>query len=85
MAHFARIDEYNVIQEIHVINNDDIDGGNYPESEPLGQTLQASLGLGETWLQCSYSASFRGAYPGLGWSYDQTLDEFIPTPQQETP
>ena len=86
MAHFARIDENNIVQEVHAIKNDDIGGGNFPDSEPLGPDLQASLVLGETWLQCSYSASFRGAYPGPGWTYDASLDEFVPTdPGTETP
>jgi len=86
MAHFARIDENNFVQEVHVINNADIDGGDFPDSEPLGQALQASLGLQGTWLQCSYSGSFRGAYPGMGWTYDATLDQFIPpAAPEETP
>lgn len=77
MAHFALIDEYGIVRAVHVINNDDIDGGVFPASEPLGQALQASLGIEGTWLQCSYSGSFRGAYPGPGWSYNATLDKFI--------
>ncbi len=86
MAHFARIDESNTVLEVHVINNADIDGGNFPESEPLGQAFQASLGLDGTWLQCSYSGSFRGAYPGIGWTYDATPDQFIPpAAPEETP
>jgi hypothetical protein len=89
VAHFARIDENNLVTDVHVINNSDIDGGNFPESEPLGQAFQASLGLEGNWLQCSWSASFRGAYPGKGWTYDAELDEFIappaPEPIEETP
>jgi hypothetical protein len=89
MAHFAEIDDQGNVLQVQVINNDDIDGGNFPESEPLGQALQASLGISGTWLQCSYSAAFRGAYPGPGWTYDATLDQFIsppaPEPIEETP
>jgi hypothetical protein len=85
MAHFARIDESNVVQEVHCINNEDIGGGDFPESEPLGQAFQASLGLEGNWLQCSYSASFRGAYPGLGFSYDADLDVFTAPIIEETP
>jgi hypothetical protein len=89
MAHFANIDENGIVLEVQVINNDDIDGGTFSESEPVGQAYQASLGVPGTWLQCSYSGSFRGAYPGPGWTYDTELDEFIapPTPEpiEETP
>jgi hypothetical protein len=86
MAHFAQVDETNRVLQVQVINNDDIDGGDFPESEPLGQAFQISLGIPGTWLQCSYSGSFRAAYPGQGWIYDAELDEFIapPTPE-ETP
>jgi hypothetical protein len=84
MAHFAEIDENGIVLQVHVIDNDDIDGGNFPESEPLGQALQASLGIPGTWLQCSYSGSFRGVYPGKGWTYDAGLDVFVqPTTIEE--
>jgi len=86
MAHFARVDENGFVQEINVIDNADIEGGKFPESETVGQAFQASLGLEGTWLQCSYSGSFRGAYPGMGWTYDNTLDQFIPpAAPEETP
>lgn len=69
MAHFAEIDNDGNVLQVHVINNDDIGGAEFPESEALGQALQAFLGLKGTWLQCSYSGSFRGAYPGHGWTW----------------
>jgi hypothetical protein len=69
MAHFAEIDEKNNVLRVQVINNEDIAGGDFPESEPLGQAFQSSLGIEGTWLQCSYSGSFRGSYPGPGWKW----------------
>lgn len=83
MAHFAQIDDQGNVLQVHTINNSDIDGGDFPESEAIGQAFQASLGLTGTWLQCSYSGSFRGAYPGIGWTYDDTLDQFIAPPEAE--
>jgi hypothetical protein len=77
MAHFAEIDENGNVLQVQVINNADIDGGDFPQSEALGQALQAELGIAGTWLQCSYSGSFRGAYPGPGWTYDAALDQFV--------
>lgn len=86
MAHFAEIDGDGRVLQVQVIDNDKIDGGVFPESEPVGQAYQASLGIPGTWLQCSYSGSFRGAYPGPGWTYDAELDEFIAPPlPEETP
>lgn len=72
MAHFARIDATNVVQEIIVVSNDDCGGGNFPESEPIGQAFIASLGLTGTYLQTSYHANFRGQYAGIGDLWDGT-------------
>jgi hypothetical protein len=86
MAHFARIDGNNIVQDIHVINNDVLDfDGDFPESEASGQAFQESLGLSGTWLQCSYNASFRGKYPGVGYSYDPVADVFVAPPAIEVP
>lgn len=66
MAHFARINNNNIVNAVIVIANDDCGGGNFPESEPIGQAFIASLGLTGTWLQTSYNANFRGLYAGIG-------------------
>ena len=66
MAHFAQIDEQNIVQQVIVVANDDCGGGKFPESEPIGQAFIASLGLTGTWLQTSYHANFRGQYAGIG-------------------
>lgn len=76
MAHFARI-EGGTVTAVLVVNNDAIDGGDFPTSEPLGQQLLADAGIEGDYLQCSYSGSFRSAYPGPGWTYDATADEFV--------
>lgn len=77
MAHFARIED-NIVREVIVVKNKAIDGGTFPESEPLGQAMLAESGFTGEWLQCSYSGAFRGAYPGQGWTYDKQTDTFIP-------
>lgn len=77
MAHFARIDSENKVQEIIVVNNDVLTDENGQESEALGQAFIASLGMEGTWLQCSYNGSMRGRFPGFGFIYDAELDEFI--------
>lgn len=82
MAHFAKI-ENNIVQQVIVVSNDDCSGGNFPESEPIGQAFLASLGLEGEWKQCSYSGSFRGCWPNAGWEYDPNLDEFLTPPPLE--
>jgi hypothetical protein len=59
------------------VSNDDCGGGTFPESEPIGQTFIASLGLEGQWLQTSYNNNFRGCYAGIGFEYDPILDIFI--------
>lgn len=77
MAHFAKV-ENGIVTQVIVVNNDVLDGKEFPESEPIGQAFIASLGLGGEWKQTSYNANFRGAYAGAGFTYDIELDEFIP-------
>jgi hypothetical protein len=79
MAHFALVDNGTVSQVI-VVLNDDCGGGNFPDSEPVGQAFIASLGLAGVWKQTSYNANFRGKYAGIGFIYDADLDEFV-TPE----
>ena len=80
MAHFAQVDTDNIVRQVIVVSNDDCGGGDFPNSEPIGQAFIASLGLAGTWLQTSYHANFRGTYAGIGYTYDATLDEFVAPP-----
>ena len=76
MAHFAKV-ENSIVTDVIVVANSDCGGGDFPESEPVGQAFIASLGLDGEWLQTSYHANFRGVYAGFGYTYDAELDEFI--------
>ena len=76
MAHFAEI-ENNIVRRVIVVANSDCGGGNFPESEPVGQAFIASIGLAGDWLQTSYNNNFRVHYAGIGFAYDADLDEFI--------
>jgi hypothetical protein len=76
MAHFAQIIADKVTQVI-VVSNDDCAGGTFPESEAVGQTFIASLGLGGEWKQTSYNANFRGVYAGIGYNFDRVNDVFV--------
>jgi hypothetical protein len=69
MAHFARIQD-GIVRDIIVINNDDCGGGDFPDSEPVGQAFIASIGLVGDWLQTSYNGNFRGNFAGLGYTFD---------------
>ncbi len=76
MAHFAKI-ENDTVTSVIVVSNEDCGGGNFPESEPIGQAFLASLGLEGLWLQTSYHANFRGCYASTNYTYDADLDVFV--------
>ena len=68
MAHWAEIDENNIVLRVTVGNNDEPDEGY--------QWLIDNLG--GNWIQTSYNGNFRGNYAGIGFTYDEALDAFIP-------
>jgi hypothetical protein len=76
MAHFAQVTNGKV-QQVIVVSNDDCGGGDFPESEVVGQAFISSLGLAGEWKQTSYNGNFRGTYAGIGDFYDANLDEFV--------
>lgn len=81
MAHFARIDDDNVVQQVIVISND-VCGEptlGYPDTCAAGRAFIANtLKLDGTWKQTSYSGSIRKNYAGIGFTYDAARDAFIP-------
>ena len=82
MAHFARIDN-NVVRQVIVISDDNAPDP-APNNEAAGQQfINNVLGLAGTWLQTSYNGNFRGAYAGVGYTYDSVADVFVAPPEPE--
>lgn len=80
MAHFAKINESNVVEEVIVIDNSVLDDGNGNEVEQQGiDFIVNDLGLPGTWLQTSYNHNLRGMYAEIGGTYDSTHDKFVPS------
>lgn len=80
MAHFAELDENNVVKQVIVINNDVIQNLPFPESEPIGAEFCQNL-LGGNWVQTSYNGNFRKNYAGIGSVYIASSDVFtLPKP-----
>jgi hypothetical protein len=77
MAHFAQLDENNIVQQVIVIANEDCNEGDFPESEVPGQEFIAGLGLAGIWKQTSYNSNFRKLYAGIGYTYDEVNDVFL--------
>jgi hypothetical protein len=69
MAHFAQIDENNIVTQVLVVPDN---------AEDRGQDYLANdLGLGGTWVQTSYNNRIRKNYAGVGFTYDPVNDWFV--------
>ena len=78
MAHFAQLDENNVVLQVIVVNNNDCLDENGNESEAVGVNFCQNL-LGGTWKQTSYNGNMRFNYAGIGYQYDAIRNAFIPS------
>jgi hypothetical protein len=78
MAHFAQLDENNVVLQVVVVNNEDVGNLEFPESESLGIAFMQQLFGPETlWKQTSYNHNFRSNYALIGGTYNSELDAFV--------
>jgi hypothetical protein len=80
MAHFAKLNEDNIVEEVVVVNNDSLDKQNEEES---GITFLRSLyNNNDMWVQTSYNGNMRYNYAGIDYTYDSNADAFIaPRPE----
>lgn len=76
MAHFAQLDENNVVLQVIVVNNDDMLDENGVEQEHLGVAVCQRVFGGGTWKQTSYNKNFRNKYAGVGDLYHSELNVF---------
>ena len=77
MAHFAQLDENNVVTQVIVVANDELllDG---VENETKGiMFCKSLLGDDTRWVQTSYNATIRKNYAGIGYTYDPVADHFF--------
>ena len=91
MAHFAKLDDNNVVLEVNALSNHELvtskdtvdENGNVVvslvESEDKGIAFLTAWSGGHTnWKQTSYNATFRGKFAGIGDTYDPVTNMFIP-------
>jgi hypothetical protein len=78
MAHYAQIDENNIVTQVLVVND------YYEHTNTAQEFLSNELGLGGTWIQTSYNGRIRKNYAGIGYTYDATRDAFIPPKPYES-
>ena len=68
MSHFAELDNNNVVLRVLV-------GDNSMPNEGYDWFLE---NFGGTWIQTSYNGNIRKNYAGVGYTYNEQLDAFIP-------
>lgn len=77
MAHFAQLDENNVVTQVIVIDNKDTADAHGTEKEHIGAAFCERL-FGGTWKQTSYNGNMRKNYAGIGYTYQADIDAFVP-------
>ena len=77
MAHFAQLNDENLVTQVIVVANEDTADQDGVENEAIVIEFCTNL-LGGRWVQTSYNANIRKNYAGIGYKYDATLDAFIP-------
>ena len=69
MAHFAELDENDVVVRVLVVPDNQEHRGH--------EFLSGDLGLGGTWTQTSYNGKIRKNFAGIGMTFDRKRDAFI--------
>ena len=70
MAHFAQLDDNNVVTQVIVVGNSDTADVNGVEAESIGVAFcQSLLGADTNWKQTSYNGNMRGNYAGIGMTF----------------
>ena len=78
MAHFAELDENNIVLQVVVVADLDTRDENNDENEAVGiHFLRNIFGPTTNWKQTSYNHNMRKQFAGVGFTYDETNDVFI--------
>ena len=77
MAHFAELDENNVVLQVIVVHNNELIDSEGNENEAKGVQFCNSLFGHTNWIQTSYNANMRKQFAGIGYTYDDVNDVFV--------
>jgi hypothetical protein len=79
MAHFAKLNSENIVIHVSVVDNWNTVDGSGNELEEVGVAYLKSIhGADTNWKQTSYNSNIRKNYAGIGHTYDEQRDAFIP-------
>ena len=65
MAHFAELDNNNIVKQVIKIENEVMLDADGVEQESIGIEFCTGI-LGGKWVQTSYNGNFRNKYAGIG-------------------
>ena len=78
MATFAKLGLNNKVIEVLSIHNNELLDSNGAEQEVNGIDFLTKLTGWSIWVQTSYNNNFRKNHAGIGYTYDEDRDAFIP-------
>jgi len=77
MAHFAKLDDNNIVLAVHALDNHVTADSEGVEDENIGVAYLTKIHKHSNWKQTSYNDNFRKQYAGIGYTYDTAKDKFI--------
>lgn len=75
MAHFAELDNNNIVLQVIVVENENTQDKNGNEVEAIGAEFCHNL-LGGRWIQTSYNSKIRNTFAAIGYEYLPDKDIF---------
>jgi len=78
MASFAKIGLNNKVIEVQSVVNEVLHDSNGVEQEAIGIDFLTKLTGWSIWVQTSYNNNFRKNHAGIGYTYDEDRNAFIP-------
>ena len=78
MATFAKIGLNNKVIEVLSVHNNELLDSNGVEQEVNGIDFLTKLTGWSIWVQTSYNGNFRKNHAGIGYTYDEDRNAFIP-------
>ena len=78
MANFAKIGLNNKVIEVLSVHNNELLDSNGVEQEVNGIDFLTKLTGWSIWKQTSYNGNIRKNFAGIGYTYDEDRDAFIP-------
>ena len=80
MAHFAELDENNIVLRVLVFDDADVNANGGDQSQTAASFCETIVPFSETgvkWVQTSFNNNFRKQYASRGFTYNQTQNVFI--------